>query len=325
MSIVSNLPREIKSKKETYHNEPQQTKPHNPSVLYQGPKPFSRSLELIPALVTFRTFHRINAIPNSVPFCTANAGVIVPFLIIFFCVLLPLAIHIPSSATDTIFDRHRKNPLGQVDKKVLSTPALDHHTTTTHFKTSSQTGFLHHDKKVRQGETLLIAELDPNITDRLSLASSNKPSPSSDMDATTAPHTRISIVIPNGRIWKSSSDLEAFYDEGYADRTGCWIPLWVYDLPPIPTTTYPIAWSSRFGYDLAEFCGTVVEGWLLVVYFIRRPYKLVFFFLLTYSKGKKCGCVVRIESGPDVSIDIIFCGLHIMGWCTCIDCTYCAE
>ena len=115
----------------------------------------------------------------------------------------------------------KKNPLGQVDKKVLSTPALDHHTTTTHFKTSSQTRFLHHDKKVRQGETLLIAELDPNITDRLSLASSNKPSPSSDMDATPTPHTRISIVVPNGRIWKSSSDLEAFYDDGYAHRIGC--------------------------------------------------------------------------------------------------------
>ena len=79
MSIVSNLPREIKSKKEAYHNEHRQTKPHNPSVYH------SRSLGLIPALVTFRTFHRINAIPNSVPFCTANAGVIVPFFNIFSC------------------------------------------------------------------------------------------------------------------------------------------------------------------------------------------------------------------------------------------------
>ena len=26
-----------------------------------------------------------------------------------------------------------------------------------------------------------------------------------------------------------------------------------------------------------------------------------------------------------VSINIIFCGLYIMVWCTCIDCTYCAE
>ena len=85
VGLQSNLPRGIISKKETYHSEPRQTKPHNPSVLYQGPKPFSRSLELISALVTLRTFHRINAIPNPVPFCTANARVIVPFLIIFSC------------------------------------------------------------------------------------------------------------------------------------------------------------------------------------------------------------------------------------------------
>ena len=36
-----------------------------------------------------------------------------------------------------------------------------------------------------------------------------------------------------------------------------------------------------------------------MVYFIRRLHKLVFFFLLTYSEKKKCGCVVRKESGPD--------------------------
>ena len=61
-----------------------------------------------------------------------------------------------------------------------------------------------------------------------------------------------------------------------------------------------------------------------MVYFSRRQYKPVFFFLKKLFKEKKCGCVIRIESESDACeyryyiLWSVCCGLNF----TCINCTY---